>query len=64
MGPSREAMENFVAITGQPESTAAEWLQLYDNNSEKAINAFFDDPDLLDRKVALSILALTCKSLF
>ncbi|KAL8917692.1 MAG: hypothetical protein Q9172_005720 [Xanthocarpia lactea] len=62
MGPSREAMENFVAITGQLESTAAEWLQLYDNNSEKAINAFFDDPDLLDRKVALSILALTCKT--
>ncbi|CAO1603963.1 hypothetical protein XANCAGTX0491_007537 [Xanthoria calcicola] len=43
-------MDTFVAITGEPESTAAEWLKLYYNDPEKAINAFLDDPGLLERK--------------
>ncbi|KAL8752817.1 MAG: hypothetical protein Q9199_005484 [Rusavskia elegans] len=43
-------METFVAITGEPESTATEWLKLYNNDPEKAINAYLDDPGLLERK--------------
>ncbi|KAL9000040.1 MAG: hypothetical protein Q9169_001285 [Polycauliona sp. 2 TL-2023] len=37
-------------ITGLPESVASEWLKLYNNEPEKAINAWMDDPDLLERK--------------
>ncbi len=57
-------MDTFVAITGEPESTAAEWLKLYNNDPEKAINAFLDDPGLLERKVAASALAFTCQRMF
>ncbi|KAL8848834.1 MAG: hypothetical protein Q9221_006130 [Calogaya cf. arnoldii] len=50
MGPSRDAVENFVACTGEPESTAIEWLMLSDNDPEKAVNTFYDDPGLLEKK--------------
>lgn len=57
-------METFVAITGEPESTATEWLKLYNNDPEKAINAYLDDPGLLERKVAASVLAFARQSMF
>ena len=64
MGAGWDVVENFTAITGLPENTATEWLKLYNNDPEKAINAWIDDPDLLERKVATSTLAPTCKSMF
>ncbi|KAL8900195.1 MAG: hypothetical protein Q9192_001199 [Flavoplaca navasiana] len=50
MGPSWDVVEKFTAITGLPENTATDWLKLYNNDPEKAINAWIDDPDLLERK--------------
>ncbi|KAL8671836.1 MAG: hypothetical protein Q9168_003676 [Polycauliona sp. 1 TL-2023] len=50
MGPSRDAVDSVAAITGLSESTATEWLKLYNNEPEKAINAFLDDPGILERK--------------
>ncbi|KAL9640894.1 MAG: hypothetical protein Q9204_000514 [Flavoplaca sp. TL-2023a] len=52
MGPGWDVVENFTAITGLPENTATDWLKLYNNDPEKAVNAWIDDPDLLERKSA------------
>ncbi|KAL8734886.1 MAG: hypothetical protein Q9166_001238 [cf. Caloplaca sp. 2 TL-2023] len=49
MGPTREAIESFVAFTQEPENVAVEWLKLFDNNVEKATNVFYDDPGALNR---------------
>ncbi|KAL8779088.1 MAG: hypothetical protein Q9213_007116 [Squamulea squamosa] len=50
MIPDRDAIDGFVDFTGVHQSIAAEWLQLHGNDVEKATNAFFDDPGLLDRR--------------
>ncbi|KAI4151486.1 MAG: hypothetical protein L6R39_002028 [Caloplaca ligustica] len=60
MGPTSDAIAQFSAISCLPNNIAADWLQLlgptetqqlFDNDVDKTINAFLDDPDTLQKKV-------------
>ncbi|KAL8710943.1 MAG: hypothetical protein Q9220_004542 [cf. Caloplaca sp. 1 TL-2023] len=50
MPATSDVVAEFTAISCLSPSVAVEWLQLFDNNLERTINAFFDDPDTLDKK--------------
>ncbi|KAI4114270.1 MAG: hypothetical protein LQ345_004921, partial [Seirophora villosa] len=50
MGPSSDALAHFTTISCLPDNIAAEWLKLFDNDVEKTINAFLDDPHTLNKK--------------
>ncbi|KAL9015213.1 MAG: hypothetical protein Q9173_000149 [Seirophora scorigena] len=54
MGPSSDALAHFAAISCLPDNIAADWLKLFDNDVEKTINAFLDDPHTLNKKVRFS----------
>ncbi|KAL8730586.1 MAG: hypothetical protein Q9181_004599 [Wetmoreana brouardii] len=49
MGPSSDAIAQFTAVSCLPDNIAVEWLKLYDNDIDKTTNAFFDDPDALQK---------------
>ncbi|KAL8866386.1 MAG: hypothetical protein Q9174_006333 [Haloplaca sp. 1 TL-2023] len=52
MAPSSDDIAHFAAVTGAADSVAAEWLKLFDNDIEKSINAYFDDPEALQKHVS------------
>ncbi|KAL9596117.1 MAG: hypothetical protein Q9219_006016 [cf. Caloplaca sp. 3 TL-2023] len=51
MGPSNNAIAQVSELSGLPNDVAAEWLKLFDNDIDKTLNAYFDDPDALEKKV-------------
>lgn len=50
MSPSSDAISQVAVLGNLSNHVAAEWLKLYDNDVEKTINAYFDDPFALDKK--------------
>ncbi|KAL8714285.1 MAG: hypothetical protein Q9225_006600 [Loekoesia sp. 1 TL-2023] len=51
MGPSSDAIAQVAELSGLPNNVAAEWLKLFDNDVDKTLNAYFDDPFTLQKKV-------------
>ncbi|KAL8826488.1 MAG: hypothetical protein Q9170_007380, partial [Blastenia crenularia] len=45
-----DAIAQFAELSNKPKNVAVDWLKLFDNDLEKTINAYFDDPSTLEKK--------------
>ncbi|KAL8933923.1 MAG: hypothetical protein Q9216_006156 [Gyalolechia sp. 2 TL-2023] len=50
MGPSGDAIAQVAALCDFSNHVAADWLKLFDNDVEKTVNAYYDDPHTLQKK--------------
>ncbi|KAL8931815.1 MAG: hypothetical protein Q9211_006714 [Gyalolechia sp. 1 TL-2023] len=50
MGPSSDAIAQVAVLSDLPNHVAADWLKLFDNDVERTLNAYFDDPNTLEKK--------------